>query len=197
MTVIWKGVRIAALAVLAAAAGVPLYALPATLSLPRGQRPGVPRLTLAQAARELQEGGQTGWALVEAARTLVGQRMQYCRRNSFDSAARAFERGYGYCVQHAYALADLLTRLGFEARVVQAFRNRFADGQVTSHAWVSVTLHGETRPIDPLFWDEQRGQPAFTPLSRVTGIPPAFKALTWWGAPAINAHRFYRTGKDY
>lgn len=191
-----KLVRIAPITLLAFVAGVPLYGLPATLSLPRGPRPGVDRLTLSQAAQDLRESGKTGWALAEAARALVGQRMQYCRRNSYDSAARAFERGYGYCMQHAYALADLLTRLGFEARVVQAFKNKFAGGEVTSHAWVSVTLDGETRALDPLFWDEQAGQPAFTPLSRVTNISPVFKAFTWWGAPAVNAHRYYRTGKD-
>ncbi len=196
MKALLKLAKVAPIVVLAIAAGVPLYGLPAALSLPRGQRPGVARLTLPQAARQLRDSGQTGWALIEAARALVGQRMQYCRRNSYDSAARAFERGYGYCVQHAYALADLLTRLGFEARVVQAFKNRFADGEVTSHAWVSVTIDGKTRDIDPLFWDEGTGQPTFTPLSRVTGISPAFKAFTWWGAPAINAHRYYRTGKD-
>jgi hypothetical protein len=196
MNVLLKLARIAPIALLAVAAGVPLYGLPATLSLPRGQRPGVARLTLPQAARQLRESGATGWALVEAARALVGQRMQYCRRNSYDSAAKAFERGYGYCMQHAYALADLLTQLGFEAQVVQAFKNRFADGEVTSHAWVRVTQDVETRAIDPLFWDERTGQPAFTPLSRVTGISPVFKAFTWWGAPAVNAHRYYRTGKD-
>ena len=123
--------------------------------------------------------------------------MQYCRRNSYDSAGRAFERGYGYCMQHAYALADLLTRLGFETRVVQAFENEFADGTITSHAWVRVTLDGETRAIDPLFWDEGAGRPTFTPLSRVTHISPLFKAFTWWGAPAARstASSFARTAR--
>jgi transglutaminase-like putative cysteine protease len=196
MQVLFQLARIAPIVVLAFAVGVPLYGLPATLSLPRGQRPGVARLTLPQAARQLRKSGQTGWALVEAARALVGQRMQYCRRNSLDSAATAFERGYGYCVQHAYALTHLLTRLGFEAQVVQAFRNRFPDGEVASHAWVSVTIDGEIRFVDPLFWDAQAGRIVFIPLSKVTGISPAFKAFTWWGAPAVNAHRFYLTGKD-
>ena len=196
MRFLQKLAQIVPAAVLAIAVGVPLYALPAMLSLPRGQRPGVEKLTISQAARQLRASGKTGWALVEAARALVGQRMHYCRRNSYDSAARAFERGYGYCMQHAYALADLLTRLGLEAKVVQAFRNRFADGNVTSHAWVSVTVDGETRYVDPLFWDAQANRPTFTPLSEVTGISPAFRAFTWWGAAAVNAHRFYSTGKD-
>ncbi len=196
MKVLCKLARIAPIAVLAFAVGVPLYALPATLSLPRGQRPGVEKLTIPQAAQQLRQTGKTGWALVEAARALVGQRMQYCRRNSLDRAAKAFERGYGYCVQHAYALAHLLAQLGFEAKVVQAFQNRFPDGDVTSHAWVSVTVGDETRHIDPLFWDAQAGRIAFTPLSSVLDVSPAFKALTWWGATAVNAHRFYVSGKD-
>ena len=190
------GYTLRPLALLAVAAGVPLYGLPATLTLPRGPRPGVERLTLAQAAQDLRASGRAGWELVEAARALVGQRMQYCRRNSYDGAARAFERGYGYCVQHAYALQRLLAQLGVEAQVVQAFKNQFADAKITSHAWVQATVEGETRPIDPLFWDERTGQPTFTPLSRVTGLSPLFKAFTWWGAPAVNAHRYYRTGKD-
>jgi hypothetical protein len=195
--IVWhKLTKMIPLALLAFAAGVPLYGLPATLTLPRGRRPGVDRLTVDQAARQLQASDKTGWARVEAARVLVGQRMRYCRRNSFDSAERAFERGYGYCMQHAYALAHLLQELGFETQVVQAFRNRFADGAVTSHAWVRVTLDGETLDIDPLFWDEEAGTIAFAPLSRVIGISPVFKAFTWWGAPAVNAHRYYRTGKD-
>jgi transglutaminase-like putative cysteine protease len=189
--------KIVSLIFLSFAAGVPLFALPATLSLPRGQRPGVDKLTIAAAAQQLRtHGDQAGWNRAEAARALVGQRMSYSRHNNFDSADRAFERGYGYCMQHAYALAHLLDALGFEAQIVQAFQNRFADDKVTSHAWVRVTLDGETRDIDPLFWDEQAGRPAFVTLAPVTGISPVFKAFTWWGAPAVNAYRYYRTGKD-
>ena len=55
---------------------------------------------------------------MDSARELVANRMEYCRRNSFDSPARAFERGYGFCTQQAYALAELLRLLGVEAKVV-------------------------------------------------------------------------------
>jgi hypothetical protein len=196
MYVLGKLSRVIALILLAFAVGVPAFGLPAALSLPRGQRPGVAKRSIEQAAQRLRSSGDTGWGLVEAARALVGQRMAYSRRNSYDSAERAFERGYGYCMQHAYALAHLLKALGYKAEVVQAFQNRFANGKVTSHAWVRVTLDGETRDVDPLFWDVETGQPDFVPLSRVTGISPAFKAFTWWGAPAVNAYRYYKTGKD-
>jgi transglutaminase-like putative cysteine protease len=175
---------------------VPLYAIPATLSLPRGIRPGLRPLTLEQAAAWLQKGPTTGWDLVEDARALVGERMAYSRRNSFDTAGKAFERGYGYCTQHAFALLDLLTRLGFEAKVVQAFKNRFPNGKVTSHAWVSVTHEGETRYVDPLFYNAQTRQIDFVPLSTITDFPLTFKLFAWWGATAINAHRYYITRKD-
>jgi transglutaminase-like putative cysteine protease len=175
---------------------VPLYALPATLSLPPGPRQGVEETTIREAAAQLAASGAESWDLVEAARGMVGERMQYSRRNSFDSPGRAFMRGYGYCMQHAYALQQLLTELGINAKVVQAFQNRFKDGKVTSHAWVSVSLDGEVRHIDPLFFDEQYQQLDFIPLSKITSISPIFKLITFWGGPAVNAHRYYLTGKD-
>ena len=178
-------------------AGVPIYALPATLTLAPGQRPTVEKLTINEAAQQLAASGESGWDLVERARSLVGKRMAYSRRNSFDSPSRAFERGYGYCMQHAFALNSLLEELGFEAEVVQAFSNLFPNGDVTSHAWVSVELGDEIRYIDPLFYDELKGKLDFIPLSEVTTIPTSFKILTFWGGPAVNAHRFYLTGKDY
>ena len=176
--------------------GVPLYAVPASLTLPAGSRPGVDGLTVQQAAAQLNATGKTGWELVEAARALVAERMQYSRRNSFDSSGKAFERGYGYCTQHAYALKHLLTELGFNARVVQAFQNRFPGGEVTAHSWVSVTLGDETRYIDSLFYKDGSGELDFTPLSEVTDISPAFKLVAFWGGTAVNAHRYYLTGKD-
>ena len=175
---------------------VPLYALPATLSLPRGQRLGVKALSISQAAQQLKDSELAGMALVESARTLVEGRMAYSRRNSFDNYERAFSRGYGYCVQQSYALADLLRRIGFDARVVQAFRNRFPDGNVSSHSWVRVVVDGRTRDIDSIFYDADAEAVTFEPLSDVTGISPLFKAVTDWGATAVNAHRYYLTGKD-
>jgi hypothetical protein len=176
--------------------GVPLYAVPATFTLPAGTRPGLAELTIQGAAQQLEGSGKTGWALVEAARALVSERMQYSRRNSFDPSGRAFERGYGYCTQHAYALTHLLTELGFEAKVVQAFQNQFPDDQVTAHSWVSVKVNDESRYVDSLFYDERTGELDFTPLSEVTDISPTFKLLAFWGGTGVNAHRYYLTGKD-
>jgi transglutaminase-like putative cysteine protease len=180
----------------AVVAGLPLYALPATFSLPRGRRPGIEDLTLEEAASQLRATGKTGMALVEAARALVADRMHYCRRNSFDSPATAFRRGYGYCTQQAYALVELLARLQIEARAVYAFWNRFPDGIVGGHTWVRVAVTGEVRDVDSVCYDAETGELGFVPLSRVCEHTKLFKWLTQWGEAAVNAHRYYRTGKD-
>ena len=190
------GFRVGLFAGLIFLIGVPLYALPATASLPPGVRLGVEVLTLSRAAELLIETGKSGQELIEAARALVAERMIYSRRNSFDGYATAFERGYGYCSQQANALADLLSRLGFEAKVVHAFRNRFADGSVASHAWVQVRLDDQVVYVDSIFYDVQRSEITFTPLSEVGEVPPLLRIMERWGAPAVNAHRYYTTGKD-
>ncbi|MEW5871819.1 MAG: transglutaminase domain-containing protein [Chloroflexota bacterium] len=188
--------HIAFVAALAIFAGTVLYALPAMLTLPRGVRPGLRKLTLQQAAQQLRATGKYGWDLVEAARALVAGRMQYCRRNSFDVAGKAFERGYGYCQQQAFALAGLLASLGFEVQVVQAVRNSFPDGRVGGHAWVRVTIDGESREVDSILYDAQARAVTFVPLTKVTGYTPLFRIFAGWGSAAVNAHRYYITGKD-
>ena len=177
--------------------GPVLLALSATLSLPRGRRPELGPLTLDQAAADLRACGRHGWELVEAARCLVAQRMVYCRRNSFDPAPQAFERGLGYCQQQAYSLVGLLARLGIQADVVHALRNRFPDGRITAHAWVRVELDGETHDVDTIYYDSAATALDFEPLSPVHQYSPAFRLLAGWGSAAVNALRYYRTGKDH
>jgi hypothetical protein len=187
---------LAPIAVLAGNLGLPLYTLPAVITLPKGIRPGLELLTLPQAAQRLLDTGKTGWDLVEAARALDEDRMQYSRRNSFDRDATAFARGYGFCTQQAYALVDLLTQLGFEAKAVHALRNRFPDGNCGGHTWVRVSLDGETRFIDSIFYDAGLRQITFRPDSKIYHHTLSFKALTRSGEAALNAHRYYCTGRD-
>jgi hypothetical protein len=176
--------------------GVPAYALPATISLGWGMRPGLLPLTISQAAQDLRQTGKKGWQLVEAARVLVAKRMQYSRRNSFDPASWAFKRGYGYCIQQAYALVNLLTHLGFNAKVVHAFRNRLPDGSTDGHAWVNVEYENDSRYIDTLHYDVQIGAITHTPLSTVREVSPIAGLFFSWGCTAANAHRYYVSGKD-
>jgi transglutaminase-like putative cysteine protease len=121
--------------------------------------------------------------------------MAYCRRNSFDSYAKAFERGYGYCQQSAYALAAILRDLGFHAEPVHCERCEFPDGP-GGHAWVRVEYHGEVRDLDPMYQAEDGVGLVFRPLGSVRRYTPFFRALSGWGCTAVNAIRYYRTGSD-
>ena len=169
---------------------------PASISLKRGRRPGIRSLTLAAAAAQLKDTGLVGYELVEAARSLVAERMVYCRRNSFDGYAKAFERGYGCCQQHAYALVHLLKELGFDARVVHTFRNRFLDDKTEAHAWVQVSVNGQWQWVDTLFYDQESRAIRFEPVTKVRTYSPAFRIVAGWGSLAVNAHRYYLTGRD-
>ena len=175
--------------------GLPLYALPATLSLPKGIRAGLSPLTIDEAAGKLRAAGLQGVELVEAARTLVGERMVYSRRNSFDSPQKAFSRGYGYCTQMAQALTFLLQELGFEAKTVHAVDNVFADGSSGGHAWVQVKLDGIWKDIDSLLYDSENDVLGFTP-GKVRAFNLFWRVLGGWGSTAVNAHRYYTTGVD-
>ena len=177
--------------------GLFLYVLPATLSLPRGQQPGLEDLTIEEAAVRLRRSGAEGWDLVEEARLLVGDRMAYCRRNGFDSYKKAFRRGYGYCEQSAFALAELLQQIGFDARPVHSERNRFPDRDSTAgHAWVRVFYGGETRDIDPRHQDPATGKFLFEPGDDVREYSLVFRVMARWTCPIVNAYRYYRTGSD-
>lgn len=181
----------------AVVAGSVLYVLPATLSLPRGCRPGLEDLTIEEAAVWLRRSGAAGWDLVEAARRLVGERMAYCRRNGLDSYRRAFRRGYGYCEQSAFALAALLQQLGYDARPVHCERNLFPDrDSPTGHAWVRVFYDGQMREIDPKHQDLETGDFHFEPLDEAREYSLAFRLVARWGSAIANAYRYYRTGSD-
>jgi hypothetical protein len=173
-----------------------IYALPATFSLPGGIRPGLESKTIEEAISDLGQKGLSDMMLIEEARKLVGERMTYCRRNSYNSYKKAFKRGYGFCQQQAFALAHILQKLGFNAIPVQAMRTQFPDGGIGGHSWVMVMLDHKEIYIDPIFYDPFHHTITFTPLSEVTGFSTAFRILSGWGAATINAHRYYTTGSD-
>jgi len=173
-----------------------LYALPAIFSLPHGIRPGLEPMTIEEAVAGLRDTGRTDAELIEEARSMVGERMVYCRRNSYNSYEKAFKRGYGFCQQQAFALARLLKDLGYDAVPVQAIRTQFPDGNIGGHAWVMIYLNGEALYIDPVYYDPAKQEVTFIPLSQVTGYSTFFRILAGWGCASINAHRFYVSGSD-
>lgn len=173
-----------------------LYALPATFSLPSGIRPGIEKMTIDDAVEKLNTSSAGSFELIEKCRQLIITRMQYCRRNSFDSYKTAFKRGYGYCQQQAYALKYILTRLGFTARVVHAYRNRFPDGSVGGHAWVRISYNGIIKDVDPTHVDLTSDRISFVSLTKVREYTTLFRLFAGWGSIAVNAYRYYKTGTD-
>ncbi|MFP4362785.1 MAG: hypothetical protein ACLFR1_02825 [Spirochaetia bacterium] len=173
-----------------------LISVPAMLTLSKGSREGIEKgLTLTKAGERLSASGKTGWELVEEARVLVGDRMAYCRRNSYDSPAGAFLRGYGYCTQSAYALSELLRKIGITAYPVYSLSCKFDDG-TGGHTWVRVDHNGEEHDIDPIWYDSEIRAVQFHPLGKVRKMTPFFFAFSTWGSAGVNAWRYYRTGKD-
>jgi hypothetical protein len=173
-----------------------LYAIPAMLSLPAGIRPGIEELTIEEAIDALDRKDLESVDLIEEARILVGRRMAYCRRNSYESYTKAFRRGYGFCQQQAFALAAILEGLDFDAVPVQSMQTRFPEANIGGHAWVRVKLNGEYLFIDPIFYNAEKHEITFTPLSEVTEFGSFFRILSGWGSATINAHRYYTSGRD-
>lgn len=173
-----------------------LYAIPAMISLPGGIRPGIEEQTIEEAVQALKKKNLEGIDLIEEARSLVGKRMAYCRRNSYESYKKAFRRGYGFCQQQAFALAAILEGLNFEAVPVQSMQTKFPEGNIGGHSWVRVKLDGKYLYIDPIFYIPEKQEITFTPLSRVTEFSSFFRILSGWGSATINAHRYYTSGSD-
>jgi hypothetical protein len=173
-----------------------IYSIPAMLTLPSGIRPGIDDLTIEQAVDSLKSINLSDIDLIQEARKIVVTRMVYCRRNSYDTYKTAFRRGYGYCVQQAYALQYLLTELGFDAKVVQATRNRFENGKIGGHAWVRIVFKNTLIQIDPTDKNLQNEVLTFVPLSKVTEFGVFFRMLTFWGSAGVNAHKYYTTRRD-
>jgi len=173
-----------------------LYAIPAMISLPGGIRAGLEEQTIEEAVKALEKKDLEGLDLIEEARSLVGKRMSYCRRNSYESYEKAFKRGYGFCQQQAFALSAILEELNFEAIPVQSMRTMFPDGNIGGHSWVQVKINEEYLFIDPIFYDADKHEITFAPLSEVTEFSAFFRILSGWGSATINAHRYYTTGSD-
>jgi hypothetical protein len=133
----------------AAAAGILL--LPAARAL-RGCRPvsaqGIE--TLDDAVASCWLSGLGGWDLVLHAQHLVNRKFtHYSCRNLWDSPARSFRRGMGYCTQYNLALRLVLERLGFDVWPVFSFKVRVEDNPDWSmgHTWLRVRLGGEVRDV--------------------------------------------------
>lgn len=176
-----------------------LYTLPALRRLPKHKeqsRNGI--TTLDDAVAYLRNSGKTGWDLVAAAQALVNAKMDYSRRNGWDTPARAFRRGMGYCQQQATALLIILRKLGIDAHPVQALRCSFPPkqiheymdpGGISGHMWLTVTIDGVTKDVCPGHAENVPGKIHFTVLSRRTTYGPILRMLGHIGSMIVNVAR--------
>jgi hypothetical protein len=111
-----------------------------------------------------------GWALVAYAQHLVARKFTiYSTRNLWDTPARAFEFGMGYCTQYNLALKYVLDRLGFETEAVFAQKVRVLSNPdwVLGHTWMRVTVQDEVRAVCAGYLANAPGHNNFEPLTPV------------------------------
>jgi hypothetical protein len=181
------------------AAGLYLYTLPALRRLPKEKKRSLNGITtIDDAVRYLHLIGKTGWALVTVAQKLVNAKMEYSRRNGWDTPSQAFRRGMGYCQQQAMALLIILRKLGSEAQPVQAFGCRFPPalvhgyldpGGVSGHMWLVVIVDGAEKDVCPGHPENAPGMVRFELLSRRRGYGPLMCFLGHIGAMILNVQR--------
>jgi transglutaminase-like putative cysteine protease len=164
--------------------------------LPQRKRTTVDGVTtIDDAVHACQTSGKSGWELVAYAQQLTARKFDYSRRNPWDTPARAFARGMGYCLQQAYALLQIYERLGIEAWPVHAYRVRFPakivhgipePAGVGGHAWLRVCVGNDVRDVCPGNEANRPGAVHFEPVSDVLSITPAFRIAAHLGSVALN-----------
>jgi transglutaminase-like putative cysteine protease len=181
------------------ALGVFLLTVPGLRRLPQPGRTTVDGVTtLDEAVARARATGRQGWELVAFAQRLAARKVAYSRRNPWDSPARAFERGMGYCQQQALALDAILRRLGIASRPVYAMRCRFPPLEVhgiaepagvSGHVWLRVRVGGEERDVCCGDMGNTPGTVHFAVLSPVRTLHPWLRPLTHLGSAVENVRR--------
>lgn len=141
-------------------------------------------VTIDDAIAACRSTGLSGWALVAFAQRLVRRKFTiYTTRNLWDSPARAFEHGMGYCTQYNLALKEILDGLGFDTQAVFCFKVRnLADPRwAMGHTWLRVTIDGERRDVCAGRLENSPGRNRFKPLLPVLPAPGPVPLLTHLG----------------
>jgi hypothetical protein len=144
--------------------------------------------TMDDAAAACRASGYSGLELAAFAQRLVARKMEYSRRNPWDSWERGFERGMGYCIQQAMALLLIYRRLGLDAWPVQAFRCRFPAGVaagaeepacISGHMWLRIRIDGAVYDVCP-------GSAANRPNSLHFEILSPVRGVSMWTIPFLH-----------
>jgi hypothetical protein len=196
-----KRLALACLIVGAAASAFALY-LQAVAMLHRLPKPDRVALdgvtTIDQAATACRRTGLKGWDLAAYAQHLAAHKFTYSRLNSWESPARAFEHGRGYCEQQALALKQIYDRLGTVSRPVFALHCRFPaqeidgmpwSGGISGHAWLQVKIGGQELNVCPGSPENTPGHVQFEILSPVHPLFPWLRPWTHLGSAIENMRR--------
>lgn len=140
--------------------------------------------TIEDAVDVCRATGLCAWDLVAYAQQLAARKVTYSRRNTWDTPARAFERGRGYCQQQAIALKRIYDQLRIPARPVYATRCAFPPkmvdglpwpGRVSGHVWLRVTIENDEWDVCPGSLDNVPGVTQFRVLSKVHTLYPRLR----------------------
>ena len=176
-----------------------LYTLPGLRRLPRARSTSLDGVTsIADAVTACRRTGLTGWDLIAYAQNLAARKFTYSRRNPWDTPARAFERGLGYCQQQALALKQIYDQLGISAEPVFARQCCFPasvihgivePGRISAHTWLRVTVEGETRDVCSGRVTNRPGIVHFQVLSDVRPLSRWIRPFAHLGSVIENARR--------
>lgn len=140
--------------------------------------------------KELKE-----WELVKEAQKLVAEKMEYSRRNNWDTPEKAFARGMGYCQQQAEALKSILNEVGIDARLVQCTKNMFppkkiheyrSEGGICGHVWLRVRINDKEKDVCPGNINNEPGKIHFKVIGKVTNYSGIIKILGHIGSAFMN-----------
>jgi hypothetical protein len=140
---------------------------------------------------------------VAYAQNLAARKFSYSRRNAWDTPARAFARGMGYCQQQALALKLILDGLGIHSQPVYSTRAFFPPKVVhgvweteivSGHTWLRVRSDNEVRDVCPGNAANHPGKVHFIVFSRVQPLTPAFAAVWHLASTIVNVLRDAHSG---
>ena len=181
-----------------------LITLPGMLRLPKARQTTMDGVTTVQdAIADCQRTGLQGWELVAYAQHLAARKFSYSRRNAWDTPARAFARGMGYCQQQALALKLILDGLGIDAQPVYSTRAFFPPKVVhgiwepeivSGHTWLRVRIGSEVKDVCPGNVANHPGKVHFIVFSRVQPLTPAFAVVSHLASTIVNVLRDARSG---
>jgi hypothetical protein len=154
--------------------------------------------SIPDAVAACQRSGLREWELVAYAQGLVAHKFTYSRLNTWDTPARAFKRGRGYCEQQSLALKAIYDALEIHTHPVFAARCAFPSktvdgvrwpGGVSGHVWLRVRIGDEERDVCPGSVENTPGRTQFQPLSPVRSWAPWLRPFTHVGSSLENMRR--------